>query len=396
LPSSIRTLLGERLRARLPEIEGAAYTRLRGVADAPDRPGPDYTEGLRAASSAALCYLLEGVESGDGPSLRPPPAVLVQARMAARNGVGLDVVMRRCFAGFSLFGDFLMGEVERLELVEPELPKRLLREQVGLFERMLGAVAEEHRRETSGHSASRERRLRLTERLLAGELVETAELGYELSATHVGIAAMGPGSKKVLRGLATAMDRRLFCLPREQQVNWAWLGGRGPLEMEALLTHASSSCTSQVSLAIGEAAEGLEGWRLTHRQAVAALPLALRGSDPVVRYADVALLASVLHDELLATSLRKIYLDPLSSERDGGQALRETLLAYFEAEGSPVAAAAKLGITRQTVTNRLRLAERRMGRRLGSNTPALQAALQMRTLEDSDRIQDPPLPLSNL
>ena len=43
----------------------------------------------------------------------------------------------------------------------------------------------------------------------------------------------------------------------------------------------------------------------------------MRGPEPFVRYVDVALLAAVLQDDLLATSLRKLYLEPLEAERDG-------------------------------------------------------------------------------
>lgn len=131
----------------MPEIERAALARLRGISDAPERPDPDYAEGLRLGASAALEHLLAGVERGDADSLPPPPAVLIQARRAARSRVGLDTVLRRCFAGHSLFNDFLLGEVERLGDAWPELAKRLLREQAALFECMLTAVSEEYLRE---------------------------------------------------------------------------------------------------------------------------------------------------------------------------------------------------------------------------------------------------------
>jgi hypothetical protein len=55
---------------------------------------------------------------------------------------------------------------------------------------------------------------------------------------------------------------------------------------------------------MGEPARGIDGWRLSHRQAKAALPTALRAPEAFVRYGDVALLAATLADDLLATSLR--------------------------------------------------------------------------------------------
>jgi hypothetical protein len=181
-----RVLLVERLRGRWCEIEEAAITRLYGVSAAPERPDPDYAEGLRSATSAALAYLLAGVEQGKTEDLQLPPAVQVQARLAARNRVSLDIVVRRCFAGHALFGDFLMGELECLGDAEPELPKLLWREQAALFDRMLRAVSEEYQREAaSGAAATDKRRTRLVERLLAGEPMDASDLRYGFEVHHL-------------------------------------------------------------------------------------------------------------------------------------------------------------------------------------------------------------------
>jgi DNA-binding PucR family transcriptional regulator len=119
----------------------------------------------------------------------------------------------------------------------------------------------------------------------------------------------------------------------------------------------------------------MEGWRLTHRQARAALPIARQSQEPAVRYGDVALIASVLQDELLVRSLRQLYLEPLAEERDGGEVLRKTLRAYFEAERNVSSAAAALGVTRKTVTNRLGVVEECLDRPLGSCSAEVEVAL---------------------
>ena len=117
-------------------------------------------------------------------------------------------------------------------------------------------------------------------------------------------------------------------------------------------------------MTVGEPGEGLSGWRFSHRQAKAALPVAERRGQAVVRYADVALLASILRDDLLATSLRQLYLEPLERARDGGKVARETLRAYFAAERNISSTAAALGVDRRTVTNRIRAIEDLFGRPL--------------------------------
>ena len=122
-------------------------------------------------------------------------------------------------------------------------------------------------------------------------------------------------------------------------------------------------------MTVGEPAEGLAGWRLSHRQAKAALPIAerarragrpLRGRRP---------LASVLRDDLVAASLRQLYLEPLEATRDGGSVARETLRAYFAAERNVSSTAAALGVDRRTVTNRIRAIEDLFGRPLGASRP---------------------------
>ena len=97
----------------------------------------------------------------------------------------------------------------------------------------------------------------------------------------------------------------------------------------------------------------------------------------MLRYADVALLASVLRDDLAVASLHELYLEPLERERDGGRAARETLRAYFAAERNISSTAAALGIDRRTVTNRIRAFEELFGRSIKECAAELEIALQL-------------------
>jgi hypothetical protein len=311
--------LSERLIARRPEIEQAVLTRTYAVSDLTEAMDPEYADGLRAAVSAAVAYGLTAVELG---TERPPPVpviLLAQARLAARNGIGLDTVLRRYCAGHALLDDFLVEEAERSGLKGAAL-QRLLRAQAALIDRLLAAVSEEYVRETdSRRDTSEERRAERVERLLGGELLDTSGLAYDFEGHHLGAIASGPGAAKALGDLAGSLDRHLLLVRRGGGTVWAWLGSRrrtDPAELECL---ATSTLPPGVSLAIGEPGESLPGWRLTHQQARAALPIALRSLRGHVRYADVALLAATLQDDLLSTSLRQLYLAPLEQERDGGK-----------------------------------------------------------------------------
>ena len=139
-------VLGARLRARRPEIEQAALDRIQAISDPTEPSDPTYAEGLRTAVSTALDYGLEAIERGEEGAPQPPAALLVQARIAARNGVNLDTVLRRYFAGYTLLTDFLIYEAQGGELVSETTLKKVLRAQASVFDRLLASVREEHAR----------------------------------------------------------------------------------------------------------------------------------------------------------------------------------------------------------------------------------------------------------
>lgn len=360
-------------------MEEAVLTRVYAVAD-PSHLDRTYAEGLRAAITAAVEYGLAVVEAGEERSPLPPPILLAQARLAARHGIGLDTVLRRYFAGHALLGDFLVAEAGRSGLREAEL-RQLLRVQAALFDRLVAAVSEEYAREAPRRTFSSERRrVERIERLLAGEMIEVSEFQYDFAGSHVAVITQGEGASEELVKLASAVDRRLLTIRREDGTLWAWLGGRSPIDLDrlwGLLNH----WPRVAPIAIGEPGEGLAGWRLSHRQAQAALPVAVRGPEARVRYLDVALLASMLQDDLLTTSLRMLYLEPLEAERDGGETLRQTLRAYFAANRNVSSAAARLGVSRQAVAKRLRACEEKLDRSLDLGGVEMEAALRLGDLD---------------
>jgi PucR C-terminal helix-turn-helix domain/GGDEF-like domain len=374
--------LHDRLLARRAEIEQAILTRVYAISDTSEIADPEYAEGLRAAVGAAVDHGLAGIK---GPGRDPPPvphALLAQARLAARSRVALDTVLRRYVAGYALLGDFLIAAVEEVgEPMQGAALKRMMRVQANLFDRVLAAVGEEHRTEQRRRLETSERRqVEWVQRLLEGELLDTAELAYDFEAVHLALVAKGTGLAEPLRKLATALNRRLLLVCPTGQMAWAWFGGRREPDPEDLAEALAATLPGEGHVSLGEPAQGLEGWRRTHRQALAALPIALRGPEPVVRYADVALLASVLQDELLVTSLREIYLEPLQVGRDRGEQAKQTLRAYLTAQCNISSTAAALGINRKTVASRLQAIEAVIGRPVSSCLTELEAALQV---EDS-------------
>jgi len=372
-----RSLLAERLRERLPELKTAIATRVYAISDPRDVTDPAYVEGLTAALAAAVEYRLEVLEVGERAVSDVPAALLAQARLDARDRVPLDTVLRRYFAGNALFADFLAEEAER-EGVPNAILRNLLAAQATVGDRLLAAVSAEHAREAQARpSGTAERRRESVKRLLAGEFVDHAEIEYDLEAQHLGLMARGERAEPLLRELAKRLDRRLLAVQREEEPTWAgWLGGGRPLGAEDAVRVLTELDPQGVVVTVGEPAEGLAGWRFSHLQAKAALAVAERRGETVVRYADVAIEAATLRDDLLARSLRELYLEPLERMRDGGKVARETLRAYFAAERNISSTAAALGVDRRTVRNRIRAIEELIGRPLTVAAADLEIALR--------------------
>jgi hypothetical protein len=376
--------LAERLHARRDEIEAAVMTRINAISNPAEVNDPTYADGLRVAVRAALDYGIEGVRGHRHPP-PIPPVLLVQARLAARSGVSLDTVLRRYFAGYTLLSDFLVEEVHNGE----GGTRGLLQAQATLFDRLLAVVSEEYGRESEHRPAtSDQHRAELVDRLLEGEPLDASELRYELEGYHQGVVAIGIGADQALRSLSTALECRLLAVPRGEDVIWAWLGSRYALEPDRLADCLSRTSSGEIPIGLGEPGERLTGWRLTHHQASAAFRVSRRRGQGIVRYGDVALLASTMENELLRTSLRQLYLEPLEGERDGGKAVRETLRAYFDAGQNVSSAAAALKVTRRTITKRLRIAEERIGSQLISAAAEMEMALRLDTFERNEWFSD--------
>jgi len=372
-----RSLLAERLRGRLPELKTAIQTRVYSISDPREVSDPAYVEGLNAALAAAVEYRLEVLEVGERHAPEVPAALLAQARLDARDRVPLDTVLRRYFAGNALFADFLAEEAER-EAVPNATLRGLLAAQATVGDRLLAAVSAEHAREAQIRpSGTAERRRETVKRLLAGEFVDHAELEYDLEAQHLALMAKGQGVEPLLRELAKRLDRRLLAVQREEEPTWAvWLGGSRPLAAEEAVRVVAALDPKGATVTVGEPAEGLAGWRFSHLQAKAALAVAERRGVTVTRYADVAFEAATLRDDLLAKSLRRLYLEPLEQMRDGGKDARDTLRAYFAAERNISSTAAALGVDRRTVRNRIRAIEELLGRPLNVVAADLEIALR--------------------
>jgi hypothetical protein len=375
-----------RLRLRHSAIEEVIFARIRdpvsfGSAGSEDA---EYLAGLRATVVAVVDYVLTGIAQGEEWSGPIPSAAVAQARRAARCGVNLDTLVLRYIAGHRLLGEFVKDEADRAGYASHgHALHQLRRTQESLLERLTAAITGEYRRERERMERSPEQcRRELVQKLLAGEPVDSARLDYELDVWHLGLIAAGSGAEKVVLALANGLGRQLLAVPCGEGTVWGWLGGQRKLaiaDVERLLLANGVAC---VPLAIGEPQRGIDGWRLTHREAQAALPVALNRPHALTRCADVPLEAALLRHELLAGSLVKHYLSPLNSQKDGGAVLRDTLRAYFAKECNAAKAGIALRVDRHTIGRRLHTIEQALGRLIPTCRAELEIALRLEELGD--------------
>jgi len=214
-----------------------------------------------------------------------------------------------------------------------------------------------------------------------GPLVESnpfadTHLDFDFSRHHLGAIAWGEPPEGIARELAARLDRVVEIRARGTTW-WVCLSGHEELSQRALRALRDFAPGPGVRLAIGLEGFGEEGLRASFRQAQRAQALARREAA-VTYYADVAVeaLALQVEDDVRAFvrhELRGIDDDSAASER-----LRETLAAYFSADLNAASAAAQLGVHHQTVANRLRTIEDRLGRPLMARTLELALALRLR------------------
>ena len=375
-----RQELIDSVRARQAELERTILTRICGINDPAEVSDPSYGPALRATVKATIEYGFECLASQADAVRQPPVRLLTQARVAAQNRVSLDTVLRRYLAGYSLFNDFLIAEACS-SVAEGEL-KAMLRTNTAVFDRLIEAITSEYRYEVERCAKSSERRItHVLGQLLAGELADTSDIAYDFGVWHLGLVAKGAGASDAVRRLAGELDRRSLIAPGGDETVWAWLGGREGIDPAEVRRAAAASWPRGVPLGVGEAVSEVAGWRLTHRQALAALAIARRQAGSIVHYADVALLVSAMKDDLLTASLHELYLAPLERQRDGGDTARSTVRAYLSASGNATSAAAALGVSRQAVNDRLRVVEQCIGRPLDSCAAELRIALGLEQFE---------------
>lgn len=173
--------------------------------------------------------------------------------------------------------------------------------------------------------------------------------------------------------LRAAGAAEVLVLNRAESAVWAW--GATPSPPRSVPTDWTHS--GGVRIGHGTWHPGLQGFRLTHREARSAehvAHLCPRIDSRVVDYRGVDLLAVLLENPERAKEFAARELGPLAADDERSRELRETIRHYLEL-CSPKAVAERMFLARGTVAYRLRQAEQALERSLSERRLQLWTAL---------------------
>jgi len=371
-----RRALADQLRGEAGELEDYVFDRIRAREEASEPQRRRSFESLRRLIGPLIEYACVAIEVGEERCPPPPAVVAEHARSAAWTPLPTWILQQRYLNAYTAFKSYLQCKVSRPNGHTEAALAQVLGSTDLVFERLVATAGEEHTRalQRKGRSSGA-RRLETVEALLAGELLEARGLDYDFGATHIGIVGRGNEAGAHIKQIAHSIGSQLLLVQAGPQKVWAWIGTRRDISASELEERLRADCPASARISLGEAASGPAGWDRTHREAAEALAVACRQNQTVVRYGQVHIFAGILSSELMKRSIEERYLFPLANANFRGRDLLTTLRAYFAANRNGKAAAARLRVSPQTVSNRLKQVEKRIGRPVASCGMELEAAL---------------------
>jgi hypothetical protein len=367
-----------RLRERLPEMERAILAHLRETSLPKLEQEPTQLAEIRSAIDIGLESELESVMHPDWRGSLPAELSRV-TRTAAREGLGLDTVLRRCVVAHGVFEEFVLAEAGEVPI---EVLRRVMSDQRPQVDRVMALVAAAYTEEAArldrppADSAAE----RIARSLAGDDFAAPAGVEYDFDLWHVGLILWGPEADLAARLLPERLGSHSLRVPREQGSVWLWLGSERRAVLADLDRFLVHNTPAGASAAVGEPREGLGGWRLTHREAQVAMEVVPWRGQKVTRAKDVTLVAGVMRDETLVRALLETYVAPLGKSSDSRRTLLDTVRAYLSAGENAAATAAGIGVARHTVQRRIRFVEEALGRPLHSCHAELRVALEVQRL----------------
>ena len=370
------------------------------TSDIPELRGDDIVEKLLDASiEENVATLLHVFEHGSPPDdIGAPAAAVEYARRLAQRGVPIIALIRAYRVGH---GRFLSRCIDELgaRSQDASLTAAVTSRMADVSFRYIDRVSEEvvsayqHERDNwlLTQTAVRAARVRV---LLGGQPIDIdateSALGYRLRQRHIGLIAWVTDTPRGSEGLtrldqlASAAARvlgspgRPLFVPRDETLAWIWLAASGDMVVSGeALAKAFDNGDSSVRIVAGEPGYGLDGFRLTHQQAVRTqdLALAAKPGSRLTTFANVGAVALICADMSAARSWVWGMLADLALDDEPHARLRETLQVFLSS-GSYTTTAERLVLHKNSVQYRIRKAEDALGGPISDRGADLELALR--------------------
>jgi hypothetical protein len=358
---------------------------------------------LQAARSN-LGVIVTMMREGDDPwSAIPPAEAIGYAKEYVVRGLELSLMQRAYRTAQGVFSGIIL---ERLRAATDDADH--LAEAMAYFNTWIFAWVEtierrltyvymsEHEQWVRGAVAIRAAEVRA---LLGGAAAVDAaavslRLGYELDRFHVGWSEEAGERPGDAGGLFAEMERAAAAVAEslgagapltvaEGRHLACWAGRRSEPELSRLRLPRAGA--RGLSVAAGTPAPGVEGFVLSHREALLARRVAqLRGDGDgaVATYPDLALEALLAEDPDAARRFAARELGPLAAGDDATVRFSSTVAIFLEEGSSFLRAGRRLGIHANTVIYRVRRAESLLGRSVTERQLELRVALRLVRLLD--------------
>jgi hypothetical protein len=390
------------------ELDGIAAT----LADTVHEHLPELDDDMRTwtlqAARSNLGVIVTMMREGSDPSsAQPPPEAIGYAKEYVVRGLDLSLMQRAYRTAQGVFGGIILARL-RAETDDPDH----LAEAMAFFNAWIFAWVEAiERRLTDVYMGEHGQWVRSAAAVRAAEVrallggvapLDTAavslRLGYELDRFHLGFVVWSeetgerPGEASALfaamESAAAALARSLgatapLTVAEGRHLN-CWAGRRSAPDPSRLRLPRASG----LSVATGTPAHGVEGFVLSHREALQARRVSrLRGNGAgaLATYPELALEALLGDDLAAARRFVERELGDLAGPADATVRLAATLAIFLEEGSSFVRAGRRLGIHPNTVGYRVRRAESLLGRPVAERQLELRVALRLSRLVESKR-----------
>lgn len=389
--------LVETLSAELDDVAAQLTDTIHEHLDELDDDMRVWTLQSTRANLGVMVTLMR--EGADPRSVAAPPEALGYAKEYVVRGLDFVLLQRAYRTAQGVFAGMIL---ERLRQATDD-PDRLA-DAMGFFNAWIFAWIEAIERQlTDVYMAEREQWVRGAAAMRAAEVrailggaevdvpAVSQRLGYELDRHHVGFvvwkeaAEDSPGAAGALFGemegvaaaVAESLGARSALTVAQGRHLACWAGRLEPQQLVDLRVPGGAG--KGLSVAAGTPAPGIEGFVLSHREALLARQVAqLRGDSAArVTFPDVSLEALMVGDPEAARRFAARELGPLAAEDDATRRLASTLAIFLEEGASFTRAARRLGVHTNTVTYRVHRAEELLGRPSSERQLELRMALRM-------------------